>query len=216
MAIGRLARALAFSAALHGLLIYGIHARPGYPLQPGSTTIQARLVPAALSIPEQAAAVHEPPEADPEPALIDVANAPSNPVEPTETADRSSAVEAMPAPEVEVAHAVPESIVPDAPDPVYYPAKDLDLYPQLLSALQTGYPETARAQRLAGRVTLLVMVNESGRVTEVSVVDAEPPEVFEDAARNAFFAAAFSPAQRAGGVVRSRILVSVEFIPDQP
>jgi protein TonB len=62
-------------------------------------------------------------------------------------------------------------------------------------------------------VTLLVMIDEAGRVEGTSVVDAVPDGVFEQAAQQALANAAFYPAQKDGRTVRSRILIKVEFDP---
>jgi protein TonB len=60
-------------------------------------------------------------------------------------------------------------------------------------------------------VTLEVLIDESGRVTQTSVVDAVPAGIFEQAAQQAMADALFYPAQKDGRIVRSRILVKVEF-----
>jgi protein TonB len=94
------------------------------------------------------------------------------------------------------------------PDPVHYPAKELDVYPRLLAPLAVSYPE--RADQPDGRVSLLLLIDEAGRVSGVTVVDSEPEGVFDDAAVRAYSLAAFSPARKDGRAVRSRILVAVE------
>lgn len=106
--------------------------------------------------------------------------------------------------------------LPQAPDLVHYAAKDLDVFPQLQAALRPDYPQSALQQKMAGTVTLLVLVDEAGRVTGVSVVDAAPQGMFDDSARQALSSAAFVPAQRDGRKVRSRILVNVSYDPDKP
>jgi protein TonB len=99
------------------------------------------------------------------------------------------------------------------PDPVHYAAKDLDVYPQPLNRVAPAYPDTARESQVAGFVTLLVSIDETGRVTDASVVDAIPDGVFELAAQQALAHATFYPAQKNGHAVRSRILIKVEFDP---
>jgi protein TonB len=99
------------------------------------------------------------------------------------------------------------------PDPVQYPAKDLDIYPQPLRPITPVYPRAAREAQLAGFVTLMVSIDETGRVVGTSVTDAAPDGVFEQVAQQALAVAAFYPAQKEGRTVRSRILVKVEFDP---
>ena len=97
------------------------------------------------------------------------------------------------------------------PDPVHYPAKDLDIYPQALSRIAPIYPATARDTPVAGAVTLLVLIDDSGTVVGTSVMDAAPDGIFEEAAQQALANTAFFPAQKDGHPVRSRILIKVEF-----
>ena len=69
------------------------------------------------------------------------------------------------------------------------------------------------AGEIGGSVTLLILIDESGRVTDVSVVDASPQDVFEESARRALAATAYTPAQKDGRAVRSRILVRFDYDP---
>lgn len=72
----------------------------------------------------------------------------------------------------------------------------------------------ARDSKVAGSVTLLVLIDEAGRVVGTSVMDATLDGVFEQAAQQALANAAFYPAQKDGRMVRSRVLIKVEFDPE--
>ena len=48
-------------------------------------------------------------------------------------------------------------------------------------------------------------------VDDVSVVEAEPPGVFEGDARRAFLGARFNPALKDGRAVKARVLVHVSY-----
>ena len=76
------------------------------------------------------------------------------------------------------------------------------------------YPEMAGDSKVAGSVTLLVLIDEAGRVVGTSVMDATPDGVFEQAAQQALVNAAFYPAQKDGRMVRSRVLIKIEFDPE--
>ena len=102
------------------------------------------------------------------------------------------------------------------PDPVHYPAKDLDVYPQPLKRISPAYPRAALDAQISGAVTLLVLIDEAGRVAGTSVLDAVPDGVFEQAALEALANTAFFPAQKDGRTVRSRVVIKVEFDPAAP
>jgi len=99
------------------------------------------------------------------------------------------------------------------PDPIHYSAKDLDLFPQVTTPLVPSYPQAAFEEHTGGSVTMLVLIDETGRVVETWVMDATPEGIFEQAALQAVGHAAFYPAQKDGRAVRSKILVKLEFNP---
>lgn len=98
-------------------------------------------------------------------------------------------------------------------DPTYYPARQLDVYPALLAPLAPVYPPRALAEGRSGHVLVLVLIDAAGRVDEVSVVEAEPRDYFEEAAKQTFASAQFSPARRNGLPVKSRVLIHLDFDP---
>lgn len=102
--------------------------------------------------------------------------------------------------------------VPLIRDPTYYPARQLDVYPQPVAMIQPKCPDTAVEQHINGRVQLLLLVDEFGIVNEASVVDAQPPGIFDDAAVQGFRAARFVPAQKQGNHVKSRVVLRVNFL----
>jgi protein TonB len=99
--------------------------------------------------------------------------------------------------------------IPLIRDPTYYPAKQLDVYPQPLAEIRLQYPETAG--RADGLLLMLLLIDEFGAVNEVSVIEADPPGIFEEAARAVFQAARFSPGVRQGRTVKSRVLIRVKY-----
>jgi protein TonB len=200
-AAARLALALALSVALHLLLLGRIGLQPGAEAGKAGVVLHARLAPPAQAGP--VVPVIDRPLAHPAAARETTPPAPVD----TEPAAMPEAVA-----QLEEAADAPLSL----PDPVHYPAAELDLYPRLLDPVRPAWSEPAREAHLAGSVTLLVLVDENGHVTEATVVDADPAGVFDEVARAAFLHAAFAPAQKDGRRVRSRILVSVGFDPDKP
>lgn len=204
----RMPAAVALSAALHVYLIYGF----SLPAQSGpaarAAAINARLAPSPpAATPRQTNApershVPEPVRRAVLPVSLDVA-------EPL-AASKAAPLAAEPE---NVVAASDATAIPTIPDPVHYPARDLDIYPHALNPISPVYPQAARDAQVSGSVTLLVLIDEAGRVLGTSVADAAPGGVFEQAAQQAVASSAFYPAQKDGHAVRSRILVKLEFDP---
>jgi protein TonB len=206
----RLTTALIGSAALHLVLMFGVVVT----LPQGKSTltiIRAELARSALpeasdelAVPAPAREPKAPPRVRPHLPISDdlrsarlpVVDAPRAAVEPSEPLE--------PLPPVEI---------PMVVDPTWYSAAELDLYPRALEPIRPAYPEDAQVARAQGLVTLLVLVDERGRVSDASVVEASPAGMFEPAALDALRAARFEPAQKEGRSVRSRIVVKVSFGP---
>lgn len=212
----RLVLALMLSLGLHAFLLYHYASHHKSFARPGLSIISARIAdpapaeagtagppltpPVSARLPPQSPTM--PPIAQPVAAMpVAAAPVPGDPVQDSGlAADRPDILEA--------AAIKLDGPDPDLPDPVHYPAQELDVYPRLLGPLALDYPMTGEGQ--GGRMVLLLLVDESGRVTGVSVVDAQPGGVYEEAVTRAYSGAAFSPARKAGRAVRSRILVEVE------
>jgi periplasmic protein TonB len=204
-AFARLSVAVVLSATLHLYLIYGLALQSTRGPADHPSIINARLLSepavmkrqtlAAPAIPQLRRVAPGPPQV---PSLPEPVETPAPP------AQAFSAADLGPEPEVAVA---------SLPDPVHYAAKELDVYPQPLIRIEPVYPPAALAGEIGGSVTLLILIDESGRVTDVSVVDASPQDVFEESARRAVAAGAYSPAQKDGRAVRSRILVRFDYDP---
>ncbi len=208
---GRMSAAVAFSAALHVFLIYGLSLPANRDSGERVTVIQARLMSAQSAGRSPPAELSERlgtpdtfgpartaiPQPAPKPAELSTAPTPVTvPIDPEP-----------------VVPAGDDAQVATIPDPVHYPAKDLDVYPQALQRIIPAYPDTARDAQVAGFVTLEVSIDEVGKVVRATVMDSAPNGVFEETAERALASAAFYPAQKDGRQVRSRILIKVEFDP---
>jgi periplasmic protein TonB len=200
--------AVALSAVLHVFLIYGF----SLPADSGPGT-RVTVIHAQLRSPQPSASPQraKTPERDGDGSPDSSRRAPVvlSPPAPDAVAEPSTAP-SEPAP---AASASSDATSPNIPDPVHYPAKELDIYPRALKRITPVYPQAARDAQVAGSVTLLVLIDEAGRVLATSVMDAAPDGVFEQAAQQALANAAFYPAQKDGRTVRSRILIKVEFEP---
>ena len=132
---------------------------------------------------------------------------PSEPPAPEPAAASPLASAAVP----EMNTHLPSIEVPLIEDPKYYPALEVDVHPTALQNIQPFYPDEAASANVTGSVVLLLLLDESGKVQELSVEEANPPGIFEQSALDAFRNARFSPAQRNGRVVKSRMRIKVAY-----
>jgi hypothetical protein len=95
--------------------------------------------------------------------------------------------------------------LPPAPDPHYYPARDLDTYPRPLTPLRLDRP----TGELSGEVRLEILIDEYGVVRDVVLVQPARSRGSEEGLRATLAATPFMPARRHGRPVRSRILLSL-------
>lgn len=205
-----IAVAFALSLLLHLLLLLGVAVRPGAP--PGaalqSATVNVNILPA------QRPAVVAPVPVQPEHAAPAEMLPLPKPQPQSEQAEAPVAQQPPPKPEASTQDEPsgrPAINVPLIHDPVFYPAKQVDVHPSALAPINPAYPDDAAQRNVTGKVMLLLLIDETGKVVDVSVVDATPPGYFEDSAVAAFRSARFSPAEKGGRKVKSRVLIQVSF-----
>jgi protein TonB len=200
----KLALTLAASLILHFALIFGLQIRAVPAASQTGRVIQARL----LEVQDASAAPVEPD------ALVAEVQEPEPPPLPSP----EPALPEPPAPAPPASAAAPESSanlpsieVPLIEDPTYYTAREVDVHPAALQVIQPPYPDEAARANVTGSVVLLLLLDESGKVQELSVEEASPAGMFEQSALDAFRNARFSPAQRQGRVVKSRMRIMVTY-----
>jgi protein TonB len=201
----RLFWALALSLAFHLSLILGLQVRPAAVADGGSTVMEVRLAPSAVTSQEPKPTVAEP---APEKQRVTVPH-----VEPPkpQAEERQKAAPAAPvaAPPSSALAAVD---IPLIEDPTYYPAKQLDVLPQPVQSIKPAYPSAAEATDMGGQVKMLILIDERGVVQDISVVEVKPEGYgFEESAVEAFRNTRFSPAIRHGRPVKSRGIFVVTF-----
>lgn len=193
----RLAIALAASVLLHVILsaslTQGLSSRPFSAVPPTGGAVSVRVVPREVEPPSAA----DPPEDTP---------AHRNPTLHSKHRNADATV----VPRSPSAPATSDAGL-DAADPTYYTARQLDVYPSLITALNFRLSRHVEVREAGGRVLLRVDVGAAGIVDAVTVVEADSVSEFEEDARQAFASAQFRPALRNGRPVKSRILVHVEY-----
>lgn len=227
----RLRRPLAavwISLGLHAAVIALVQVAPPAGVRMEAPVIEVRLVstqtaPAAMEAPPSLPAVRQPdaepvtqlaPVATPEalPEAKPVAPPPLSPVEiphdvPSPAAPAPAAVSApsaAPAP-------VPPATLTSSVDLTYYSARDLDVQPRALRVIRPEYPDTADREKRSGTLRLQLKLEADGRVSDIDVVSATPPGLFEESAIKAFRDARFAPAQKNGRPVRALVVIEVVY-----
>ena len=94
--------------------------------------------------------------------------------------------------------------VQSGPDTRVYLARELDRYPAPVAALSL---DAGAGGASAGSVRLWVSIDQTGQVTDIAVIDAEPPVVFDAVARERLLGMRFSPAHKDERPVKSRVLL---------
>ncbi len=218
-AVSRLAAIIAFSAVAHVYLIYGLPIAPVSGTGGRVSIIQARLL-SPPAVPPGRLPDIAPPSGRSQPVPSSRPWAEPDIAAPAQTVAQPIAVESVPA--VPVAEAIDveplesggdKSAAAALADMFHYSASELDVYPRPIRPIAASYPVVARDAQVAGAVTMLVLIDEVGRVLSTSVLDADPAGVFEASAQQALAGAAFVPARKDGRAVRSRIAIRIEFDP---
>jgi protein TonB len=121
-----------------------------------------------------------------------------------------------PAQEATTARTPPKAVV-ELPFPLdpYYSASEVDVRAQPTNDVALVYPWVEYKLRVSGVVQLTLLINERGGLDKVTVIEAKPPGVFEDAALEAVNKLQFTPAQKNGQPVKSRKTIDVVFDPNQ-
>jgi len=203
-AMDRFALALVVSLALHLALILGVQVKSAQQSVKAQPAMEVR-------IERQVGKVSSVELSTGEPTVVQMTKE-SEAVEPVRD-QKELPPPAMPAsPAVEQANPLlPALEVPLLEDPTWYPAKQVDVHPTALYPIKPGYPEKGVELGVDGKVVLLLLIDETGVVKDVSVMEANPEGVFEESALAAFREARFVPAQKNGRAVKSRVLIRVSY-----
>lgn len=182
------------SLGLHAAIIALVQVSP-----PGATgiagpVIEARLVSAPVT--------------EPELAPSDIPDA--LPVETIESAEPALPVQ-TPIPVESPVQATAPVTITSTTDFNFYSARELDVQPRALREIEPVYPADADRGKLSGSVRLQLRLEADGRVIDVDVVRSSPPDMFDEAAVEAFKQAQFAPAIKAGRPVRALIMIEVNF-----
>lgn len=94
---------------------------------------------------------------------------------------------------------------------IVFAAADLDQPPRPTVRTPPVYPYRARQRRIEGTVQVRFLVRRDGTVGDIVIEAADPPDVFEDAVREAVQRWRFEPGRLAGEAVASWVVMPITF-----
>lgn len=204
----RLMLALIVSVALHLALIFLVRVVPPAASTAKNVVIEVRLEESSQPAVNAAiAALTQKQKQNASPLPMPQPDPPAEPPKPVEQKQAPAAAAAQ----AEEKSPLPSVEVPLVEDPTFYPAKQVDIHPKALAPVNPVFPDKAANDNVSGEVTLLLMIDEAGKVRDLAVVDAKPEGYFEESALNAFRNTRWAPAQKDGRIVKSRVLIRVRY-----
>lgn len=87
----------------------------------------------------------------------------------------------------------------------------VDQRPEGISTMQPLYPYRAKQLAIEGYVTVRFLVSQTGSVLDLSILEAKPVGVFEQAVENTVRRWRFKPARKNGQPVETWVKTSIEF-----
>lgn len=204
---------LGASALLHLGLLFGLPGHipaAGHAAQPMTVRLAAASpAPAAVAAP----ALPQPPAARPQPVRHASSRQQADtPAEQPAAPASATPIQPAPAPVMQAALApAAAASEPAISATTYYEDGQLDTPPRLLGDVEQIYPTRARAESIEGRVTLSLLIDETGKVDEVHVIEAKPRGYFERAALDMLRRQHFSPALIHDHPVKSRWRTTVRY-----
>jgi protein TonB len=87
----------------------------------------------------------------------------------------------------------------------------VEVKPKILRQVEPAYPDEARRHGIEGRVVARLLVTADGGVNAVSIVSAQPPQVFDQAVMAALGKWRFHPARHKGREVATWVMLPIKF-----
>lgn len=203
------------SLGVHAALVALVQVAPPGTVGQGGPVIEARLVstqsePRAVKVPPLMTEVDVAENATREvPLLVSSVTAEAVPV--AEPVADAPPIAPQPAPAPATSAPEPAAALTSAVDLTYYSAREVDVHPRALGKVEPVYPPVADHDRVSGKLLLQLRLQADGRVSDIEVLSAMPPGVFDESALQAFRQARFSPAQKNGRPVRALVQIEVVY-----
>ena len=99
---------------------------------------------------------------------------------------------------------------------IVYEMSEIEEPPRAIRTFSPKYPDVAKEEKIEGRIVVEIVVTKEGTPKDAWVVDAEPPDIFEEAALEAVRKYIFAPGTRNGEAVDARVRLPINFVMDEP
>ncbi len=96
-------------------------------------------------------------------------------------------------------------------EPSRYEQSMVDTIPAALQRGKPQYPVRAKRMNVTGKVEIRFLVNEEGRVEELTIIKATPENIFEEAVRQAVTTWRFQPGMKNGKHVAIWMMTTINF-----
>ncbi|MCD6570331.1 MAG: energy transducer TonB [Deltaproteobacteria bacterium] len=93
----------------------------------------------------------------------------------------------------------------------YYDQGEVDQVPVPIFKIKPFYPYRARQLNTTGEVKVSFIVDEHGHVSQIKIIEAKPPGIFEDSVLKALPSWRFSPGKIQGEPVPTLVVTTIEF-----
>ncbi|MDY6824586.1 MAG: energy transducer TonB [Thermodesulfobacteriota bacterium] len=97
-----------------------------------------------------------------------------------------------------------------------FPEGELDTPLTVTARTPPVYPLRARRMGIEGRVRVSFVVNESGKVQDIKILDAQPENIFEGSVRQCVSRWRFKPGTIDGAPVKTRMTTTIQFQLEDP
>jgi protein TonB len=105
----------------------------------------------------------------------------------------------------------PPASTPPADFPTAYDEGQVDQAPASVVKTRPAYPYRARRLNLSGEVRVRFLVGPSGRVRDIQIIQADPPDVFDHSVISALSSWRFAPGRVQGRPVATWVTTTIVF-----
>ncbi len=105
----------------------------------------------------------------------------------------------------------PKPAVQAPPPKIRFRSDELDLQPERISMINPVYPYRAKRMGIQGSVAVRFLVDRTGAVRKLTILEANPPDIFNDTVMKTLEKWTFKPGRKDGKDVETWITTQIRF-----